>query len=264
MEALSRIMQQIRRNSPALNQRSQDVLAKENEKPWRESFYKCSKCQDTGWIFTPSETSAPFAKSCECRELEKIKNQWKAAGINPEKSKQTFGSFEVWNDSSRKAKDTATAYYKDFQGISSIRRNSIMLCGQVGSGKTHLSIALALNFLNKGIKVVYMPYRDKITSLKQNMLDDEYYKKLVSKYQTCEVLLIDDLFKGKINDSDINIMFETINYRYLNQLPIIVSTEFTVEKLLTFDEAIGSRIYEMCKDYIVEVEKDKDNNYRLK
>lgn len=139
-----------------------------------------------------------------------------------------------------------------------------MLCGQVGSGKTHLSIALALNFLNKGIKVVYMPYRDKITSLKQNMLDYEYYKKLVSKYQTCEVLLIDDLFKGKINDSDINIMFEIINYRYLNQLPVIVSTEFTVEKLLTFDEAIGSRIYEMCKDYIVEIEKDKDNNYRLR
>lgn len=139
-----------------------------------------------------------------------------------------------------------------------------MLCGQVGSGKTHLSVALALNFLNKAIKVVYMPYRDKITSLKQNMLDDEYYKKLVWKYQTCEVLLIDDLFKGKINDSDINIMFEIINYRYLNQLPIIVSTEFTVEKLLTFDEAIGSRIYEMCKDYIVEVEKNKDNNYRLK
>jgi len=47
-------------------------------------------------------------------------------------------------------------------------------------------------------------------------------------------------------------------------LPIIVSTEFTVERLLCFDEAIGSRIYEMCKSYVVEIEKKKENNYRLR
>lgn len=219
---------------------------------------------DTGWILFERLDSAPLAKSCECRDIERVKNQWKAAGINPEKSKQTFGNFQVWNDYSQKAKDAATAYYKDFQNIRSSRRNSIMLCGQVGSGKTHLCVALGFNFLNKNIKVVYMPYRDIITKLKQNMLDNEYYKKTISKYQTCDVLLVDDLFKGKINDSDINIMFEILNYRYLNHLPIIVSTEFTVEKLLTFDEGVGSRIYEMCKDYIVEVDKGKDNNYRLR
>jgi DNA replication protein DnaC len=108
-----------------------------------------------------------------------------------------------------------------------------------------------------------MPYRDVVTSLKQNMIDEEYYKKTLSKYQTCEILLLDDLYKGKINETDINIMFELINYRYLNHLPIIVSTEFTVEKLLSFDEAIGSRIYEMAKNFIVEIE-GTENNYRLR
>ena len=72
------------------------------------------------------------------------------------------------------------------------------------------------------------------------------------------------MFKGKVNESDINIMFEIINYRYLNFLPIIVSSEFTVENLLGFDQGVGSRIYEMCKDYIVEIEKDVKNNYRLR
>ena len=87
---------------------------------------------------------------------------------------------------------------------------------------------------------------------------------MISKYQTCEVLLIDDLFKGRVNESDVNIIFEIINYRYLNYLPIIVSSEFTIEKLLTFDEGVGSRIYEICKDYVVEIKKDMRNNYRLK
>lgn len=55
---------------------------------------------------------------------------------------------------------------------------------------------------------------------------------------------------------NINIMFEIINYRYLNFLPIIVSSEFSIDKLLVFDEGVGSRIYEMSKDYVVEIEKD--------
>jgi DNA replication protein DnaC len=228
-----------------------------------QTLYKCEVCRDTGFIFKEVEGSQTLMKRCACQEMEIAKAQWKAAGINPEKSNQTFTNFQVWNKSSEIAKKTAMAYYKTFEEVKSSRRNSIMFCGQVGSGKTHLSIALALNFIKKGIKVVYMPYRDIITALKQNMLDEEFYKKQISKYQTAEVLLIDDLYKGKINESDINIMFEIINYRYLNQLPMIISSEFTTEKMLNFDEAIGSRIYETCKDYIVQIE-GKENNYRLK
>lgn len=247
-----------------LNQRNLENSQLKREVVQRATSYKCTKCNDTGWILVLQDTGNPIAKSCECRESEKLKNQWKAAGINIEFAKQTFGNYKTWNDSSKKAKDVAIAFYNDFKGKRKNRQNSIVLCGQVGSGKTHLSIALALNLINKNIKVVYMPYRDVITRIKQNMLDDEYYRKTLSKYQRCDVLLIDDLFKGKINEADINIIFEIINYRYLNYLPIIVSTEFTIERLLNFDESIGSRIYEMCKSYIVEISKNKDNNYRLK
>jgi DNA replication protein DnaC len=205
---------------------NQEPCQRRNESFWRGSSYKCSKCSkcsDTGWILIDKKESAPLAVSCNCREADMLKSYWKAAGINPEKSTHTFGSFQVWNDTSRKAKDTAIAYFKDFQKIQGGRKNSIMFCGQPGSGKTHLSIALALNFLDKNIKVVYMPYRDNITKIKQNMLDNDYYKKMISNYQLCEILLVDDLYKGKINDTDINVMFEILNYCYLNHLPIIVS-----------------------------------------
>ena len=175
-----------------------------------------------------------------------------------------FANFEVWNETSRNMKDTATVYFSEFDEIREKRRNSIMLCGQVGSGKSHLTIALAINFLKRKINVMYMPYRDIITNIKQNMIDEEYYRKSLAKYQMCDVLLIDDLFKGKVNESDINIMFEIINYRYLNFLPVIVSSEFSIDRLLSFDEGVGSRIYEMCKDYIVEVDKNIMNNYRLR
>lgn len=236
-----------------------------NQDSLKTSQYKCNCCKDTGWILVSKENSAPLAVSCECRELAKQRSEWIASGIDPEDSALTFSNFSVWNESSRKAKETAIKFYQNFDSIRNLRNNSILFCGQAGSGKSHLCVALAFNFMRKDIRVVYMPYRTVITDLKQNLMDDyKGYKKMILRYQECEVLLIDDLFKGKINDSDINIVFEILNHRYINRLPIIVSTEFSTRKLIDYDEAIGSRIYEMCRDYRVEIEKIRDNNYRLR
>ena len=62
--------------------------------------------------------------------------------------------------------------------------------------------------------------------------------------------------------SDINIIFEIINYRYFNNKPIIVSTEKYKSDLLKIDEAIGSRILEMCDKFNIEV-RGKGLNYRI-
>lgn len=202
-------------------------------------------------------------KRCKCFEMNKTKKLWDEAGIDMEQAKQTFTSFKEWNPSSINAKKKAIEYYQNFNTIRNERNNSIAFVGQVGSGKTHLSIAIAVNFLKKNISVVYMSYRDVITKLKQNMIDEEYYQKELKKYKFADVLLIDDLFKGKVTESDINIMFEIVNHRYMNNSPIIVSSEFPVYKLLDFDEAIGSRILQMCKNYTIEI-VGRDSNYRLK
>lgn len=71
------------------------------------------------------------------------------------------------------------------------------------------------------------------------------------------------LQNGKTTESDINIMFEIINHRYLNSQAIIVSSELTQDRLLEFDEAVGSRIIEMCRNRIGEA-IGIENNYRLK
>jgi AAA ATPase len=107
-----------------------------------------------------------------------------------------------------------------------------------------------------------MGYRDAITSIKQNMLDSVYYNKVMNRYKNARVLFVDDLFKGKITDSDINIMFELINHRYFNNLPVIISSECGVDRLLGIDEALGSRLVEMSKGRIVEL-RGRDLNYRM-
>lgn len=143
------------------------------------------------------------------------------------------------------------------------RINSILFCGQVGSGKTHLGMALANNLITqKKVGVLYAEYRQLATSLKQNVGDEVKYNMELERYKKARVLFIDDLLKGKVTEADINLLYEIINYRYLNKLPLIISTEKTRADLIEFDEAIASRIIEMSKGHIIEF-KGKELNYRL-
>ncbi|WP_169809796.1 ATP-binding protein [Clostridium magnum] len=240
---------------------SKDKKALQAEK-LKISNGECPICEGRGFTIKNSSKYQDTIVFCKCREMDKTRVLWKNSGIETEKNRLTFGNYKIYNRSTEKAKEAAIDYFRNFNNIRSTRKNSIGFLGQVGSGKTHLSIAIGLNLLAKNIPVVYMSYRDEILKLKQNILDEEYYASCLRRYKLAEVLIIDDLFKGKINESDINIIFEIINYRYMNNRPMIVSSEFTAEKLLYFDEGVGSRIIEMCKDYMVEIE-GKDNNYRV-
>ena len=107
-----------------------------------------------------------------------------------------------------------------------------------------------------------MCYRDEVTYLKANITDDQVYTSYISKFKTATVLYIDDFLKGKVTESDVNIAYEIVNYRYNNNLPLIVSTEKKLSELMTFDEAIASRLIEMSKGRIIQFDEHK-LNYRL-
>ena len=203
------------------------------------------------------------AVPCECREIRIAEDILKQSGISEAFRKKTFDSFNYSYDiQTIDAYSKASEYYSNFNRIGKSRKNSIMFLGQVGSGKTHLSLAIANKLMDDGVGVVYMSYRDVIMRFKQNIMNEEEYVKLMNIYKKAKVLLIDDLFKGSVTKSDVNIVFEIINFRYFNNLPMIVSCEKCVEELLDIDEAIGSRLIEISKDYLVKM-KGRKLNYRV-
>lgn len=233
---------------------------KQNSLPTDKPVYECDLCKDTEFIFTNTNTVKP----CECRQAKHFKRLYENSGISKAFRNKTFENFITTGKPKtiEKSKQVSQKYVKEFVG-----ENSIALLGQVGSGKTHLCIAIANELLKRNVGVLYMQYREVITALKQAICDDETYQRELNKYKGAKLLYIDDLFKGmlkqgSVNDSEMRIMFEIINYRYLNNSPIMVSSEYGIEKLLSFDEAVGSRIIEMCKGYIVELE-GMELNHRL-
>lgn len=231
----------------------------QNVNDYQESNYKCNKCRDMLFIMQEDGT----AKECECRPLRIAEDKLQASGVSEEFRKKRFENFDYSRSKETMlAYSIAKSYSKDFEEIRVTRENSVMLIGQVGSGKTHLAIAISNVLLDKGIGVIYMPYRDSITNLKQSILNAENYQREISKYKNAQVLLIDDLFKGEATPSDIKTMFEILDYRYFKNLPVIVTSEKTVDDLIKIDEAVGSRLYEMSKDYVAELQGEK-LNYRI-
>ena len=220
--------------------------------------YKCNKCRDLRFIIKDNEATA-----CTCKALREAEEILLSSGISEEFRKKNFDNFNYSYDMNVcNAFAKAKSYVNNFNYESPSSNKSIIFVGQVGSGKTHLSMAIANSLMKKGVGVLYMPYRDNIISLKQNMMDEEYYRKSINKFKKAKVLLVDDLFKGSITGSDVNIMFEIINYRYLNGLPLIVSCEKSIEEIINIDEAIGSRLYEMSCDYAISL-SGKRLNYRM-
>ena len=220
--------------------------------------YKCQKCKDVTYILTDKG-----AVPCSCKELREAERILSKSGISKEFANKTFDNFDYSrNVQILNAYNMAREYVKNFEEIKDSRKNSIIFMGSVGGGKSHLSFAIANALMKEGVGVIYMGYRESIMKIKQNVMNMDEYEKIMSRYKKCKVLLIDDLFKGNITLSDINIMFELINHRYFNKLPVIVSTELSIENLVNIDEALGSRLIEMSKDFLVGI-RNKKLNYRI-
>ncbi|MCI9101360.1 MAG: ATP-binding protein [Lachnospiraceae bacterium] len=226
-------------------------------------MYECEKCKDNGFI-PIVENGELVAVECECRKKRTARLRLKNSGIPAGMLGIGFKEFDCRKDAALKnAWDTAVMYYKCFRDIEGSRHNSLILCGQSGAGKTHLGMAVCNNLLNNcQVSVVYMAYRNAVTRIKQVITYKEDYYREIGPYCTAQLLYIDDLLKGRTTDTDLNILYEIINYRYMNHGPMVISTEKMPEQLVEFDEAIGGRILEMCRPYIIRLEGRKFN-YRM-
>lgn len=203
-------------------------------------------------------------RDCECFIQSKTERIFSASTITGEFRLKTFDKWKTayLPEIVRNAHKCALAYIGYFETVRNTRQNSIGLLGNSGSGKTHLLMSIANFLMQKNIPLLYFPYVEGFNEIK-NDLDNLEAK--INKLQKVEVLFIDDLYKGRVTPTPFVIeqLFAIVNYRYMNNLPMLISSERLIEDMITIDEAIGSRIYEMTKSFRVEL-IGSGLNYRLR
>lgn len=217
-----------------------------------EPVYECSVCKDSGIIIS-REKILPEIKICvKCSEKWKMRRMFKESGITEyDYRRYTLEKFVTDTQEAIEMKELANRFLADKNA------KGIGFFGNSGTGKTHICIAICQAMKRTHY---YWQYRREIQKIKNAMYTDgNEYEKLMKTPTTANILYIDDLFKDawdgiKLSNQDAQIMFQIINERYIKQLKTIISSEYSLNKIYKSNEAIGSRIYEMIKPYLMKVE----------
>lgn len=225
----------------------------------------CPKCKNRGTVAFPKGDGSIFTRECGCMRARRCFWEMERSGLKNSIRELTFEAFTATEPWQQALKAGAMAYVEKPEGW-------LLFCGQSGSGKTHLATAVCRARLLAGDEVRYMSWRDRVAELKALSLDSDRREALLDGYKKAQLLYIDDLYKvgrapdGSVNPSgaDVSLAFEMINYRYINRLPTVISTERLPRELVDIDEATGSRILERAEKNSYAVERDQKRNYRLR
>jgi DNA replication protein DnaC len=204
----------------------------------------------------------------DCSQRKRAARIFKSSHLTEGFGRLTFESFrpEERPQCVRGALAAVLDYVERFSEIRFGPHNSVALLGPPGCGKTHLLTATANRLLARGISVHYFPWVEGSNELREDL--DKISVKLEAM-RRADVLYVDDLFKGRRAPTDFQLefLFDVVNYRYLNFLPILVSSERDFDAICEIDEGIGSRIFERARDHTVILRaapgEKSSLNYRL-
>lgn len=186
----------------------------------------------------------------------RVERAIKESGLDRMLKTKTFDSYIAKENWQKIAKMSCMKYAEN-------PNRWLLVCGQSGSGKTHLCTAIVSTLIGKEIPVWYLLYREEINKLKNMSGNDPVEReRKMNLYRNAEVLYIDDLFKGSASKSDVSTMFELLDARRREDKLTIISTEYNPDELKAIDEGVAGRITENTKKVMINWSEGR--NYRMR
>lgn len=206
----------------------------------------CPKCGGDGHVLIDGRL-AP----CECLRPEILSRALKAAHIPPAYRHATIDTFEAGTPSTQAALRMVRERIADY-GPGSQR--GVMLIGPNGVGKTHLAIGILRALVERGYSGAFYNVIDLLDEFKAQYGRGESESRVDSDL-TRDVLVLDDLGVQRATGWSAERLHAVINRRYELGRTLIVTTNRTVNELRkVLDNAIVSRLYEMCAIVMIDGE----------
>lgn len=216
----------------------------------------CPLCNNSGVITRTDENGCMWSRPCECMKQRVSKRRLKDSGLQDMIERYNFDSYKTPSVKYAQIKAKAIEF------VNNPSAECYVIVGRSGSGKTHICTAICQWLIENNWAVKYMMWRTEAAELKAMINEREEYRKAINKLRNIPVLYIDDFFKGSISEADVNLAFTILNDRYNSTgKKTIISTERTIEQLIQIDEAIGGRIAERARGFIIQAPNE---NWRTK
>lgn len=229
----------------------------DNQKVGNLKNFECSECLNRGFISHYNKTNdTSYITECKCVKIRKTIKNAELSGMG-ELLQHKLRDFKAVEPFQEVMLNLTKGY------ILKARTEWFLALGQSGIGKTMVCSSICNQRLKEFRQVKYMIWNEFVDKLKRMNYDLER-DNFFNEYAKAEILYIDDLFKGKVTETDINIAFQLINERYNTNSVTIISSELLLNDLRGIDEALAGRMKEKAKSYCIQVGKDSSKNYRFK
>jgi DNA replication protein DnaC len=142
-------------------------------------------------------------------------------------------------------------------------KTNILFIGQPGTGKTHLSVAIALCALGQGKTVLFTTVWDMINKLQQSRADLSYQRK-IQLYLKPDLLILDELGYRSMAERTVEDFFEIISKRYeKGSLILTTNRELKEWDKVFIDKTLTSAIVDRLLHHSRTIEI-KGESYRFK
>lgn len=239
----------IRKALEALKNRAQELDAEYDRLLEKAGFtrqditprYTCPDCNDTG-IFN--------GKMCHCMKQIQRSIAYEELSMDVPLEKSTFASFSLdyYQDNEQAYRQMESILHACMTYAERFRSSSpsLLFKGNTGLGKTHLSLAIAGEVIQKGFGVIYGSAQTFALALEKERFDrrdPEDFSDTQSQLVSCDLLILDDLgtefSSGYVNAA----LYDILNSRMMAEKPTIISTNLSLKELeKRYSERFASRI----------------------
>ncbi|WP_100400613.1 ATP-binding protein [Bacillus sp. FJAT-44742] len=214
------------------------------EKEWKrackELEIKCKACTEQKELARVLERNKIKSNEHLNRRFEK--EYW----FIPEDLKNAgFKNFTVGNEGTlHEAKRTTMDYVKTFHSLAQEKRSNLLIMGNPGTGKTHLTTAVARTLKEKGILVGHLTTGTLLSKIKSTYQkgSKQTEEGIFNDLRKFELLVLDDLGSEARSKDEFdwskNKLFEIVNLRVGK--PTIYTSNFNEQHL---PSAVGERVY---------------------
>ena len=210
----------------------------------------CDICNDKGWLTPKLPTGHQdfgSIKSCVCRKnvkQEEITTRLLSYSNLGSLSRYTFETLDLKNETTQQ--DGGDIFREAFINCSNYSERPsgwILINGPHGSGKTHLSAAIANRCISTGKPAffIYVPdLMDHLRASYTNNLDFDY-DDLFDQVKNAPILILDGITDHSVSSWSAEKLNQILNHRSNGRLPTVLTTS---EDINSLDPFIRSRIYD--------------------
>ena len=237
----------LRQTTKNLRERLTQILKSVNlPEDYLELNYRCKKCSDEGYV---------DGIMCDCMKKMMKKEVYNELNKMSPLELSSFENFSLdfYSDTPqpnseltpKKRMAKILEFCKKYASQFKKNSPSLLMTGSTGLGKTHLSLAIAKEVIEKGFGVIYGSAQNIISKVEkekfrghQNSSDETE-----RHYIDCDLLIIDDLGTEYLTSFSSAAIYNIVNSRIMMNKPTIISTNLSMKELeKNYSQRMVSRI----------------------